>query len=543
MRLLINFLILICFLDLSAQKNDYSGFKFIRPFKCFIEGKAKQIDATAFKYEMTEFGQVICSSDYIENNLVKKCGIISSSGEFILPKIFNSISILDTLAFVNLNSSHSVYNLKSKKWLKSFDRITFSDYNSNYFIVSKNDEYFLLDKKCNEVFHKSGYELYTLINDDLIIVKNQMTQLYGVYNIKNKKLIIDDKFTSIKMPFMFNAFIVSDHRLNYIYNLYGQQVTKDKYIDYHHYHRTDICAFQTLKNEIKIIKSNGKEIDKKLQDSLLSTVFKYFKGKNIEGKKNLFENRFSTESRKHFYIAMNSDGKYGIYNSHYNTVLPFEYDYIEYSGNKIYVNKGEQFELFEITKDTFQSIRSLKEGRIFSNVCGTFISSNGLFDAIGNKLSIPYPIKNIKRILYDKSLKETYVIQDRTGKWSFYLQNQQSNFIKYDKITSYNEVQANNFQPLLYLNVCKNDIWGLCDLKGNEIVNPMFDDIIRTDDVYLIVKKGKKYGIYTVQSNTLSSEDVKSKSYIFPPEYDFIMFVSPYKYYAEKDGEQFYLTF
>ncbi len=530
-------LFLLCLANLtSAQKENYNGIKFIKPSKCSIEAKATQIEPSDFKHEMTEFGQVIFSDNYIDDKSVRKCGFISKTGGFILPKIFNSINIWDktpNLAFVKLNPTYSIYDIQRQKWLRSFDQISIPAQDLNYFIVSKNEDYFLLDKECNEVLHKSGYELTTLVTNDLIIVKNKMTKLYGVFSLEKKKFIIDDKFTLINKPDKFDAFIVSNHKLKLLYDFIGNQMTKEKYLEYSHLHNTDICALQTLNNEIIILNSNGKVIDSKLQDSLFKTAFKSFKGQNIEGKKYYSEKRFSTEGKKQFYIAMNSNGKYGILNSHKKDIVPFEYDYIEARSNIVILNKDEQFELLDITKDTIQSNRKLNNERIFESVCGLFMTNGELYEPIGRKLMLPDPIKYMKRILHDNSLKESYIVQDKTGKWSMYSPNNKITTVKYDKITSYSEAQANDFQPLMYVNYCANGLWGLCDLKGNEIIKPMFEEIIRTDFDYLVVKSKNKHGIY----------NVKTKQYIFEPTYDFIMFVSPYKYYAEKDGEQLYLTF
>ncbi len=125
-----------------AQKENYNGIKFIKPSKCSIEAKATQIQPGDFRHEMTKFGQVICSDDYIDGKSVRKCGIISKSGEFILPKIFKSISILkgeSNIAFVELNASHAIYDLNIRKIIDTYDRIIFPDDVSTYFIAMKSE--------------------------------------------------------------------------------------------------------------------------------------------------------------------------------------------------------------------------------------------------------------------------------------------------------------------------------------------------------------------------------------------------------------------
>jgi hypothetical protein len=288
-------------------------------------------------------------------------------------------------------------------------------------------------------------------------------------------------------------------------------------------------------------------VHKLLKDSLLNTVFKNFRGKNISGKTYLFENKFFTANKDEYYVAMNLEGMYGVINSSKEVVIPFKYDYIDISRtNKLYGNFGINCELFEINEKEIKSILKVKNARIFENICGFFISKEGLYESLDPKLELSNPIKGIKRFLQGKLLNTILVIQDKLDKWSFHSRGNDVKLYKYDKISAYNEVTSNDFQPLKFVSVNLNGLWGLCDLKGIEVVSPMFDDIIRTDYVYILVKKDDKFGVYTTfSSNALGSDidSIKSKSYIFSPTYDFIMFVSPYKYYAEKDGEQFYLTF
>lgn len=531
------FLLLCLSNDSSAQTDNYNGIKFIKPSKCSLEAKDTQILPGDFRHEMTEFGQVICSDDYIDGKSVRKCGIISKSGEFILPKIFKSISIWigeSNIAFVELNGSHAIYDLNKRKMIDTYDRIIFPDYVSTYFIAMKSEEYCLLDKNCNKVLNLPDFEMYSIVKNDLIIVKNKMTKLFGVYNPRLKKFIIEDKFTRIELPFMFNGFIVTDQRKKYLYDLEGNRVLKELFLDFQHYHATNIFVIQTILDEHKVIFSTGIEVDKLLKDSLLNTVFKNFRGKNISGKTYLFQNNFFSPNNDEYYIAMNLEGMYGVINSSKEVVIPFKYDYIDISRtNKIYGNFGKNCELFEINGKEIKSILKVKNARIFENICGFFISKDGLYESLDPNLELSKPIKGIKRFLQGKFLNTIFVIQDKLDKWSFHSSSKDFKLYKYDKISAYNEVTSNDFLPLNFVSVSLNGLWGLCDLRGNEVVKPMFEEIIRTDFDYLVVKNKDKYGIY----------NVNTKQYIYEPTYDFIMFVAPYKYYAEKDGEQFYLTF
>lgn len=533
-----------------AQKENYNGIKFIKPSKCSIEAKATQIQPGDFRHEMTKFGQVICSDDYIDGKSVRKCGIISKSGEFILPKIFKSISILkgeSNIAFVELNASHAIYDLNIRKIIDTYDRIIFPDDVSTYFIAMKSEEYFLLDKNCNKVLNLPDFEMYSIVKNDLIIVKNKMTKLFGVYNPRLKKMIIEDKFTRIELPFMFNGLIVTDQRKKYLFDLEGKRVLNELFLDFQHYHATNICVIQTLSDEQNVIFSSGREVGRELKDSLLSTVFKNFRGKNITGKSYLFENKFFSANKDEYYVAMNLEGMYGVINSSKKVVIPFKYDYIDISRtNKLYGNFGKNCELFEIDGKEIKSILKVDNGRIFENICGFFISKDGLYESLDPKLELSKPIKGIKRFLHGKLLNTIFVIQDKFDKWSFHSSGKDFKLHKYDNISAYNDVTSNDFLPLNFVSVSLNGLWGLCDLKGIEVVSPIFDDIIRTDNMYILVKKDEKFGIYTIYSSNAFGRDndgIKSKSYIFAPTYDFVMFVSPYKYYAEKDGEQFYLTF
>lgn len=519
----------------SAQLRIYNGIKFIEPIIYSLEEKAIQIQPGDRKYKMSEFGQVVSFYEGIDPLSLSKYGIISKSGQFTLPKIFRYIDIWDgnsEIAFVH-GSNHAIYNLKTKKWIDSYDNISYSYLNLDFFIVTKQNEDYLLNKECKKVFHKPGYFISEILNNDLILVKNKATLLYGVFDFKKNKFIIDDKFYSITKPYKFNAFITKDNRLYYLFRLNGERLNKDKYLKYMYAHDTDICIFQDINGGTKIINSAGNDIEKSIQDSLLNTSFKYFQAKTIKSDKYPYAQEFRV-NRKSYFIVMNFDGKYSIIDENNVNILPFDNDFIEMRNGKFISNKNNDFELFEIVDGKILSILKTKNARIFDSSFNFLIAKNNLFYTIKDesKVFVPYPIKAGKRVMWEKNFKTTYFVQDTMGKWSSYFENVRG-VDNYDAVTTFNEAQDYSMNPIRYINICKNGSWGLCDLKGNEVVKPMFEEIIRTDFGYLVVKNKYKYGIY----------NVNTKQYIFEPIYDFIMLISPNKYYAEKDGAQFYLTF
>lgn len=529
------FLLLCQANESSAQIKNYHRLKFIEPIIYSLEEKATQIQPGDRKYKNSEFGQVVTSYEDIDGKSIYKSGVISKTGKFILPKIFISIVIWKSnpdLAFVH-SSNHAIYNLKTKKWIDSYDNISYSYLDLDFFIVTKQNEDYLLNKECKRVFHKPGYYISEILNNDLILVKNKMTLLYGIYDFKKNKFIIDDKFYNIDKPYKFNAFIAKDNHLYYLFRLDGERLNKDKYLKYMYAHDTDICIFQDIKGGTKIINSAGKEIEKTIQDSLLATAFKYFESTPKRTGEFLYRQEFRV-NRKSYFIVMNLDGKYSIIDENNKNIMAFDYDFIEMRNGKFISNKNNDFELFELIDGKTLRILKTKNARIFDSSFNFLIAKNNLFHTIKDesKVFVPYPIKEGKRIMWEKNFKETYFVQDTMGKWSSYFENVRG-VDKYDVVTTFNEAQDYSMIPIRYINICKNGLWGLCDLRGNEVVKPIFEEIIRTDFDYLVVKNKNKHGIY----------NVNTKQYIFEPTYDFIMFISPYKYYALKDGEQFYLTF
>lgn len=528
--------LLLCLTNGSyAQIKKFNEIKFIKPFIYSLDEKATKIQPVDRKNKMTEFGQVVSFYENIDRLSLTKCGIISKSGQFILPKIFRNIDIWNInpeLAFVH-GTNYAIYNLKDKKWIDSYDNIQFNlSRNLAYFTVSKNNEDYVLNKDCKIVFHKPGYEIYEIVNNELIILKNKMTSLFGVYDLKKNKFVIEDKFFFDK-PYKFNAFIVKENRLYYLYTFNGEKVNNIKYIKYKHEHGTDIGIFQEVDGDIKILNSSGNEIEKGIQDSLLNTSFKYFQAKTIKSDEYSYDQEFRV-NRKSYFIVMNLNGKYSIIDENNENIISFDYDFIDMRNGKFISNKNGEFELFEIIDGKILSLEKTKNARIITSDLNFLLAKNDLFETIKNesKVFLPYPIKAVKRVLWDKSFKETYLIQDAKGKWSVFYEDNRSKE-EYDDVSIFNELQDNSMLPIRYINISKNGLWGLIDLKGNEVVKPIFEEIIRTDFDYLVVKNKNKYGIF----------NVKTKQYIFEPTYDFIMFISPYKYYAEKDGEQFYLTF
>lgn len=535
LKFIIFFLILLFNHDSFCQKKDFNGIHVIRPIKCFIENEAKTLKPVDRKYGPAEFGEVFYSYEDVDGKSESKCGITSKSGEFLLPKIFSSINIWHSnpeLAFVK-GTNYAIFNLKNKKWILSCDNIFDSAHDSNYFVIEKCQEAYLLNKDCKIVFHKSNYTISDIICSESIIVRNKLTGLYGVYDVKKNTFLIKDNFKHIKKPYKFNALIAIDkNRFEYLYNINGERINEEKYLQHSHSHGTDICIFQTIKGENKIMNSEGKEVAKKLEDSLLTTAFKYFTRIEIFKDELIFKKKINV-NHKTYFIVTDFNGKYALLNENKENLLPYEYDFIEQTGEKIISSKNDDSKLFEINDDNIHIIKNVKKARIFNSVFGYLISYDNWFETIKNESRkfLPYPIKAAKRV-WDRSAIETFFFQDTMGKWSVYYDDDRSKE-KYDNITTVNEVQDNSMLPIRYINICKNGLWGLCDLKGNEVVKPMFDEIIRTDSDYLVVKIKNKYGIFNVDT----------KRYIFDPTYDFIMFLSPYKYYAEKNEEQFYLQF
>ncbi|MBK9744258.1 MAG: WG repeat-containing protein [Saprospiraceae bacterium] len=198
---------------------------------------------------------------------------------------------------------------------------------------------------------------------------------------------------------------------------------------------------------------------------------------------------------------MNLNGKYSIIDENNENIISFDYDFIDMRNGKFISNKNGEFELFEITDGKILSLEKTKNARIITSDLNFLLAKNDLFETIKNesKVFLPYPIKAVKRVLWDKSFKETYLIQDAKGKWSVFYEDNRSKE-EYDDVSIFNELQDNSMLPIRYINISKNGLWGLIDLKGNEVVKPIFEEIIRTDFDYLVVKNKNKYGIFNVKT-------------------------------------------
>ena len=125
---------------------------------------------------------------------------------------------------------------------------------------------------------------------------------------------------------------------------------------------------------------------------------------------------------------MNLNGKYSNIDENKENIMSFDYDFIYMRNGKFISNKNGEFELFEIIDGKILSLEKTKNARIITSDLNFLLAKNDLFETIKNesKVFLPYPIKAVKRVLWDKSLKETYLIQDAKGKWSVFYEDNRS---------------------------------------------------------------------------------------------------------------------
>lgn len=211
--------------------------------------------------------------------------------------------------------------------------------------------------------------------------------------------------------------------------------------------------------------------------------------KNVSG-----ENNFSGEwivvpgvyqnlsfSENNMIIAINENGKYGVFNETGELVVPFEYDYIsefnygiasvEKDGKAFYIDeKGKAVwdEIYEDTRCFQEEVSPVKKDGLWG-----FIDLNG-------KITIPCQYDNVKAFVGGLTVVE------KNGKWGVIDKNG-------ELLVGYDYEEIHDFQEG-YAAIRKENKWGFLNEKGNVAVECVYDEVKDFQEGYAAVMQNEKWG-------------------------------------------------
>ncbi|MEO0897076.1 MAG: WG repeat-containing protein [Bacteroidota bacterium] len=417
---------------------------------------------------------------------------IMKGDEIIIPNIFKRNTYQSTMykKALSLGSFYGLFNLQSRSWDIPMIYRTLEHFGNSVYKVKKGQYAGLVDGN-NNVLVDFQWKSITKINglDNYVFVSNN-SNLYGIYNLISKKVVVEPQYRSISKLKDDSAFKV-----------------------------------ENTSNHFNIIDINDKPRFKKWYKVVYPTRRgrRYFIVKS-EGKMGIIDEnesivvpltyqKIETASfNDGSHLAINKDGKYGCLSIDGNITLPFVYDKFLRKGygnmaistknqkcGIVQINNGLPFEIAtcdydEITQSN--DVFIVEQGKKF-----------GLMDFYGQmKTDLKYDsIKSVANGLLLGKEDKDWVLINKNGTQLSDSKFEEISILSQPLKTSY----YNSNPKFSYLVVRQNGKYGIIDKVGNEVLKAEYEGIVNENDNMIIFKKGGKYGI----KNLLSGENIANADY------------------------------
>ena len=472
--------IFVCIYDYDATTGEY---------KTKVLNEQNQEILTDYQDVNTiEIKEIVSSIPYEKTVLQYqkdgKYGIIDFDGKEITKPIYEEIKNMpyrEGELVVKKDGKYGVININGGKLLDyKYDYITGDNYYStdkeyalDGYIVGINDEngkmqYGYLNSNRDQFLDTTFDKIYRMNNvedDDniyLVVEKEGKTQLY-----KNDKLLLDNDYQSINYNEDSKLLILQKD------NKYGV---------------TDLNGKQILNVEYDQIQIPGNYITA-TKEGVTETY-------NLSGEKQAnpqYTNVIMTDN-ENYYIAIDSNDKYGVISRDGQGIIPNQYNYIQYlydnyfivggdSGKSGIVNdKGE-----EVIPIQYEVIQKLDNSDVIQAVYGNILElynkqmskilemENGKLEVNDNYIKV-YSDTATQFVGTDGTLKTDFEIfpnntlyaSEKDGKWGFVDNNNNVKIdYQYDKVTELNE--------LGFAGIKKDGKWGVIDRDGNVIIQPIYE--------------------------------------------------------------------
>lgn len=459
-----------------------------------------------FELVYERFGNDSYSRDY---------GVLKR-GEMILPIIFKASNYYSKKKqiILGIERTYGLFNLETEKWDIPIEYSSLSLLAKNLYIAKQGMRAGIVDENNNivtdfnwsSISAISGLENYVYVNS-----QNSSQSRKGIYSIIANKLTVSPKYKMVDK--------INDENYFKVKNEF---------------------------DEFNIIDINDKPRFKKWYKELTAAKGgrKYYIVKN-EGKMGVIDENENTivpleyQFIKNYpyndgsYLAQNKKGKFGCITIDGNETLPFEYDNLDVMGysNMVISGKGNKCGIVQVNNGLPFEIATCDFDDISKNSKVFIVKQDGKYGVMDLYGKMKTEMKYNEII----SISNDLLIAKENGGAT--LMNNNGEVLtskKYKEIIALMDQQSHNSyysnKKFSYLQVLNNNNkYGIIDKLGNELVGPIFEDLLSESNNVVQAKSNGKIGLY----------NILTKKEILPFEYDQITY-SKKGYFAFK-GNDIYL--
>lgn len=431
---------------------------------------------------------------YCERDIKNKSehlGIVDKKGNVVLPHLFGRSyrSVGSSCVMLSINGSYGVFNLDELRWSIPMEYSDLASLSNGLFRAKKGSKWGVIDSNNRVIVPFEWSEISSLSNLENYIRVTQdayPNDLYGVYSLVEKRLVIPCAYTNLYQLDGQNYFSVSNG-------------TK-----YNHVDISNTSRFKTWYDEISenskgrnfyIVKNDGRY--GVVNDSERVVV-------PIEY---LEFNRYAFSDGSH--LARNKEGKYGFITIDGRVTLPFQYDKLTKSSGLdnmvamqngrcglVQVNDGMPYEITTCSYDDIQG-----NSKVFIVEKG---GKYGLLDSYGKPVT---EIKYRSLVALDRSSSNggLYVAQTEDRFDLISESGRVVNSEPYAEITPIVKGERSSYYEPKYTYLkakAKGGKYQIIDKVGATNSKPLFDDIISENGNLFIVKSKNKCGLYSLLDHT-----------------------------------------
>jgi hypothetical protein len=428
----------------------------------------------------------------------KNYGLLKN-GKVVLPALFKKDRRSnETKLILSFKGLSGLYNLETNDWSIPLSYESIVPFTESTYKVKLNGKYGLVDVFNNIVVPFEWAYLGSFeAAENYCLVKDPISDKYGLYNLISKKMVISCEYDEIRRTNNPSHFKVLNEQKFNIVDINNVLLFKNWY---------SVLIIPKGGRRNFIVQLNNKMgiIDKN-EKAIIPIEYKYI----------------STDSYKDgSYLARNNKGYYGCLSLDGKITLPFKYSNVEKVGygraniiaktdNKCGVVRINDGMPYEIATCNFDNVVS--EGKAF------VVEKDdkfGLIDNYGEKLT-EIAFDNIKGVLNSGSSRSILFIAQKNKRYSVLNSfGKQISKKDYALITELYKADSDGYfsKDRQYLVVKGEGKYGLVDVFAKEIVPQIFDSIQYRREGFLIVIQGNKKGLY----------DIIKNEFVAPPEFDAI---------------------
>ena len=385
-----------------------------------------------------------------------------------------AVSDGDKYGYYDLEENHVLLDYPVISQMKGEEGLDLSSlqYVDGVAPYTKKEKFGLIDSS-GKVLLNANFDFINIYNKEHIIVFDNSG--YYIINYKNEKQI-DGVFDEVVRIDDTSLFLLTDSVGTTLYDAESNEILLKDLLNIQYFKSSDNENYVITVTDVQNIKKNYFYQYK--TDSL----------KELIGTENLYPEEFANNQ----IVFLDDFGPVLIYDLSSDQIRNINGDYVwfgTFNSNLALVYDNQLNAGFVDAGENLVIPYSYKDGTTNFNIDGISIVNNGTnYGAIdtNNRVIIPFQYKDISFLK-----RNIYIITD--SNYNFFLYN-----LSYEKVISksYDFIDSSNIDSGLLV-VEKNKQFGVIDMNGKEVIEPLYQDII-LDDEYIIVKLEKdKYHIYS----------------------------------------------